>query len=158
MMNDYGESEKILLMKLAKEAAKDSSCVSRQVGVILMLKDHHILITGVNEMVGTTCGEEKSCRCFDPNRIPGKDLDKCYASHAELKAVGYAAKHGYSTKGAYAIVTDLPCNECAKALIEAGVKHVIYDRDYPDSKALWLFDKAGVTYEQYTYKGDFIYA
>lgn len=145
------------LMKIAHGTSLDSTCLSRKVGCLIVTKDPQfehftpLAIAGYNDMpkeFGTTCGEQKICRCFDPNREKGKDLDKCYASHAEVKAIGHAARNGISLKDAILIVTDLPCNECAKLVIESGIKYVAYDRDYPHSKAIWMFEQGGVKCER----------
>lgn len=148
MIKEFDAPSKMNLLKAAHRAAEQSTCVSRKVGAILSFAGSPILLDGYNDMNGTTCSEQQACRCFNPNRVPGKDLDKCFASHAETKAIGNAARRGYKTENAIMFVTDLPCTECAKQIIEAGISHVVYDRDYPDSKAQWLFHLAGVTYEQ----------
>lgn len=141
---DYG------LMQLAHLKATGSSCNSRKVGCVLVLKEpRNTLLVSYNEMpeaIGR-CIDYQQCRCFDPNRESGKDLDKCYATHAEAKAITQAIKLRVSTVGATAVVTDLPCNECAKLLIEAGIDRVIYDRDYPHSKSKWMFEQSGVSIE-----------
>ena len=75
-----------------------------------------------------------------------------YAVHSELKAIlNYG---GGSLKGAKIYVSLFPCNECAKAIIQAGIKEVIYDCDkYEDTASVIaskrMMDSAGVRYYQY---------
>ena len=82
-----------------------------------------------------------------------------YVCHAELNAIlNYS---GGSLDGARVYVTLFPCNECAKAIIQSGMKEVVYMQDkYADDDATIaskrMFDMAGVTYRQFVPKGQVI--
>lgn len=138
------------LMTLAFQIAQSSGCVSRKVGAVISLGPNFV-IAAPNDMpkgLGK-CEDKKLCRCFNPDREPGKDLDKVHAIHAEAAVIAYAAKRGHKVDGTTMFVTDLPCTDCAKLVIEAGIKHVIYERDYPGTRSPEMFEEAGVTLEQY---------
>ena len=77
-----------------------------------------------------------------------------YVCHAELNAILNHASGTGSLRGARIYTTLFPCNECAKALIQSGIKKVIYYEDkYPDSDSVIaskrMFDMVGIVYERY---------
>jgi dCMP deaminase len=133
-------------MELAYEEESKSSCVSRKVGSVLVLNDGEV-ISSFNDLptqTNSTCGEERLCRCFNPNRVSGKDLENCFAIHSEARCISIASEKGLSTKNGIIVTTTLPCMECAKLIINSGIKEVIYDKKFPHEKVFWLFDKAKV--------------
>jgi dCMP deaminase len=148
--------EIIVLMKLAFEEAERSTCQSRKVGCVIVPKKSGVTIVTHNDYpyaLNTTCGEQKECRCFDEQYTPGEGLDRAYALHAEANGIATAAHMGISLKDATLICTDLPCNDCAKLILAAGIKYVYYNREYPKSRALEWFDKAGVICEKIIIEG-----
>ena len=77
-------------------------------------------------------------------------------THSELNAI--LNYRGGSLEGAKLYVSLFPCNECAKAIIQAGIKTIVYECDkYADSPAVKaskrMLDAAGVRYYQYTHTG-----
>lgn len=121
-----------------------STCLRRQVGAIIV-KDKRILATGYN-------GAPKNCsHCLDIGclreelNIPsGERHELCRAAHAEQNAIAQAAEYGISVKGATMYVTHQPCVMCAKIIINAGIKRIVYSGDYPDKLSLKLLNEAGI--------------
>ena len=132
-------------MNIAKAVATRSSCSRRKVGAIIV-KDRRIITTGYN---GTPKGikncNEGGCPRCSSDTPSGTKLDECTCSHGEENAIVQAAYHGISTKGGVLYVTFTPCLNCAKMLINAGIREVVYDEHYSvDQKASELLQEAGV--------------
>lgn len=113
--------------------AKNSYCVRRKVGA-LIVKNRMIISDGYN---GTPAGFENVCE--DENGIT-----KPYVLHAEANAITKVAKSGNSSDGATLYVTDAPCVECAKLIIQAGIKRVVYSKDYRITDGLDLLKRASI--------------
>lgn len=117
--------------------ALNSYCKRRQVGALLV-KDRMIISDGYN---GTPSGFENICE--DENGIT-----KPYVLHAEANAITKVAQSGNSSKGATLYVTASPCLECAKLIIQAGIRRVVYKDEYRLSDGIDLLKKAGVEVEK----------
>ena len=117
--------------------ARNSYCKRMQVGA-LIVKENMIISDGYN---GTPSGFENLCE--DENNIT-----KPYVLHAEANAITKVAKSNNSSNGATLYVTDSPCIECAKLIIQAGIKRVVYSRKYRITDGLDLLNRAGVVVEQ----------
>ncbi|MBQ9989882.1 MAG: dCMP deaminase family protein [Lachnospiraceae bacterium] len=123
-----------------------------QVGACIVSEDNKILSMGYN-------GFPLGCSDEDfPWEREGEMLDAKYAyvTHSELNAI--LNYRGGSLQGAKLYVSLFPCNECAKAIIQSGIRTVIYDDDkYADSPASIasrkMFDAAGVVYRRYKRTG-----
>ena len=113
--------------------AQNSYCKRRQVGALLV-KDRMIISDGYN---GTPAGFENVCE--DEN-----GLTKPYVLHAEAHAITKIACSNNSSKGATMYVTTSPCIECAKLIIQAGIKRVIYSEKYRLEDGLDLLRKANI--------------
>lgn len=130
-------------MEIAKLVATRATCQRRAVGAVLV-RDRRILATGYN---GAPRGLS---HC--PENGPHEDWPNgcmraghCIRSlHAEQNALLQAAAIGIPCEGASIYVTCQPCNTCAKMLINAGVKRVVYEGDYPDEFSLQLFKESGM--------------
>ena len=129
-------------MEITETVAKRSTCLRRQIGA-LIVKDNRILTTGYN---GAPSGLEHclDIGCIrDKEGVPsGQRHELCRAIHGEQNAIIQAAIHGVSTKGATIYVTNQPCVMCAKMIVQAGVKRVVYKGEYPDPLALAIFKEA----------------
>ena len=79
----------------------------------------------------------------------GTQHELCFAVHAEQNAVIQAAKCGININGATLYCTHQPCVICAKIIINAGIKRVVYKDGYPDNFSLTLFEEAGVSVEKF---------
>ena len=117
-------------MGIAHVVSSRGNCSRRRVAAIIV-KDRRIISTGYN---GTPRGV-KNCmdggcpRCAS-TAPSGSSLGDCICSHAEENSLTQAAYHGISTKDATIYVTLSPCLTCAKMIINAGIKEVIYDEEY----------------------------
>lgn len=137
-------------MSLTEQIATWSSCLRRQVGAIIV-RDKRIMATGYNGAPAgiKTCIEKGIC-LRDQNNIPsGTHAEICYSVHAEQNAIIQAAKEGVSLKGCTLYCTHQPCTVCAKMIINAGIKEVIYKEGYPDNFSKELCDEAGVKLIKY---------
>jgi dCMP deaminase len=120
-------------LRMASIWAENSYCQRRQVGAIIV-KDKMIISDGYN---GTPAGFENICE--DSNGIT-----KPYVLHAEANAITKVARSNNSSDGATLYVTASPCLECAKLIIQAGIKRVVYNELYRIVDGLDLLNRAGV--------------
>ena len=120
-------------IRMASVWAENSYCTRRQVGA-LIVKDKMIISDGYN---GTPSGFENICE--DDNGVP-----KPYVLHAEANAITKIARSSNSSNGATMYVTASPCIECAKLIIQAGIKRVVYSEKYRLEDGLELLKRAGV--------------
>lgn len=123
-------------LKMAKIWAENSYCTRRQVGA-LIVKDKMIISDGYN---GTPSGFSNVCE--DEN-----GLTKPCVLHAEANAITKIARSGNNSDGATLYVTDAPCIECAKLIIQAGIRRVVYARQYRLTDGLELLREAGIEVE-----------
>ena len=120
-------------LRMAKIWSEHSYCTRRQVGA-LIVKDKMIISDGFN---GTPSGFENICE--DENSVT-----KPYVLHAEANAITKIARSGNNSDGATLYVTDSPCIECAKLIIQAGIKRVIYGREYRLTDGIDLLRRANI--------------
>ena len=133
-------------LDIAKQVSKRSTCLRRKIGAVIV-KDRFIIATGYNGVpTGIQHCSERGC-VKDIKNIPsGSGADDCFAVHAEANAIIMAAHHGISIKNSILYCTNQPCFNCAKMIINAGIKKVISASDYPDTKTLGLLHQAGIEY------------
>lgn len=127
-------------LDIAFAIATRSTCDRAHVGAVLV-RDRRILCTGYN---GAPAGLP---HCDDVGHLI-IDGHCVRTLHAEQNALIQAALHGVSTAGATAYVTHQPCLTCAKMLINAGVKRVVYAGNYPDPISVNFLSQAGVALER----------
>lgn len=120
-------------LRMAKIWAENSYCQRRQVGA-LIVKDNMIISDGYN---GTPVGFENVCE--DEHGVTHP-----YVLHAEANAITKIARSGNNSNGATLYVTDSPCIECAKLIIQAGIKRVIYGRAYRLTDGIDLLRRANI--------------
>lgn len=137
MTMDYQERKQHLLdiryMRMARIWAENSYCKRRQVGA-LIVKEKMIISDGYN---GTPSGFENVCE--DENNVT-----KPYVLHAEANAITKIARSGNNSDGATLYVTTSPCIECAKLIIQAGIKRVVYGEKYRIEDGIRLLERAGI--------------
>ena len=124
-------------MEMAAVWATNSYCKRRQVGALLV-KDRMIISDGYN---GTPSGFENICE--DENGVT-----KPYVLHAEANAISKIAKSGNSALDATLYVTASPCLECAKLIIQSGIKRVVYRDEYRLTDGIDLLRRAGIEVEK----------
>ena len=129
-------------MEIANVAASRSTCLRRKAGAVLV-RDKRILSTGYNGVPkGLLHCEDTGCPRADyPS---GTHHELCRAVHSEQNAIVQAAIHGVSIEGSTLYCTHQPCTLCAKMLINAGIKRVVYREDYPDGESLKFFRQAEI--------------
>jgi len=129
-------------MEIATVVAKRSTCLRNQVGA-LFVKNKRILSTGYN---GAPAGLDHCdlVGCARENVASGTHHELCRAVHAEQNAIIQAALHGISIEGATLYCTHQPCILCAKMMINARVRKVVYRQSYPDGAALEFLRQARI--------------
>ena len=123
-------------MGITLQVAKRSTCDRARVGAIIV-KDRRILTTGYN---GAPAGLPH-CDEIGHLMIDGHCVRTL---HAEQNAIIQAAQHGVSVAGSAIYVTHQPCLTCAKMIINAGLKWVVYAGAYPDANSVAFLAQAGV--------------
>ena len=119
--------------------SENSYCQRRKVGA-LIVKDKMIISDGYN---GTPSGFENICE--DENGVT-----KPYVLHAEANAITKIARSNNNADGATLYVTDSPCIECSKLIIQAGIKRGVYSREYRLTDGVDLLKRAGIEVERMT--------
>lgn len=133
-------------LQIANMAAAKSTCFSPPKGAVIV-RDNNIISTGFS---GAPKGmidckfDLGYCRRKKMGYKSGEGLNICRAAHAEANAIVLAAKHGQQTEGATIYCTHLPCNDCTKLIINAGIVEVVYIEDYPGSEAIEWFTEVGI--------------
>lgn len=137
-MTDTAISDKQLTLDLrylqmAAVWAQNSYCKRRQVGALLV-KNKMIISDGYN---GTPSGFENICE--DDHYVT-----KPYVLHAEANAITKVAKSSNSSEGATLYVTTSPCLECAKLIIQSGIRRVVFSEKYHTQDGITLLERAGI--------------
>lgn len=136
-------------MEIAQVVSKRSTCLRHKNGAVL-IRDKQIISTGYNGAPSGLphCNEVGCLR--EKNGIPsGERHELCRGAHAEANAIVQAALHGTSTEDSTMYTTHQPCSFCAKLIINAKVKEVVYISPYPDQLSLELLNNSGVKLRQY---------
>ena len=120
-------------IRMASIWAENSYCQRRKVGC-LVVKGNMIISDGYN---GTPSGFENVCE--DENNVT-----KPYVLHAEANAITKIARSGNSSEGATMYVTASPCIECAKLIIQSGIRRVVYSEKYRLEDGINLLKRAGI--------------
>lgn len=123
----------IRYLRMARIWAENSYCERRQVGA-LIVKDKSIISDGYN---GTPVGFENVCE-------DEQGLTKRYVLHAEANAITKVASSTNDCTGSTLYVTDAPCIECSKLIIQCGVRRVVYAREYRLREGIELMMRAGI--------------
>lgn len=119
-------------LRMARIWSENSYCIRRQVGA-LVVKDKMIISDGYN---GTPSGFENICE--------EDGVTKPYVLHAEANAITKIARSGNNSEGATLYVTDSPCIECAKLIIQAGIRRVVFARAYRLTDGIDLLKRANI--------------
>lgn len=131
-------------MDIALLVAKRSTCRRRRVGAITV-RDKRILATGYNGApTGLSHCLDIGCLREELDIPSGERHELCRGLHAEQNVIIQAAFHGVSIKGATLYCTNLPCSICAKMLINAGIRDIIYRDGYADHMTEEMLNAARV--------------
>lgn len=120
-------------LRMAKIWAENSYCKRRQVGA-LIVKNQMIISDGYN---GTPAGFENICEDEENKTKP-------YVLHAEANAITKVAASNNNSTGATIYITASPCIECAKLIIQAGIKRVVFSEKYHTEEGIELLERAGI--------------
>ena len=120
-------------LRMAAVWAENSYCRRRQVGA-LIVKDKMIISDGYN---GTPAGFENVCE--DENNVT-----KPYVLHAEANAITKVARSNNSSENSTLYITDSPCMECSKLIIQSGIRRVVYSNPYRNPEGIELLRRAGI--------------
>ena len=120
-------------LRMARIWAENSYCQRRQVGA-LVVKNKMIISDGYN---GTPSGFDNVCEDDD-------NVTKPYVLHAEANAITKLARSSNNSDGATLYVTDAPCIECAKLIIQAGIKRVVFAKQYRLHDGIDLLERANI--------------
>lgn len=126
-----------MYMTIAEACANESKCPRTHVGCVVVLESG-IIAPGFNGMASG-----------GPNEWAYSETGNPEVVHAELNALGKCLEQGLSAKGASVYVTYSPCLECAKLLVRAGVKRVVYRDAYRITAGIDYLTKYNVEVEQY---------
>ncbi len=132
-VNDKQEILDCRYLRMARIWAENSYCERRKVGAILV-KNQMIISDGFN---GTPSGFENVCEDADGHTKP-------YVLHAEANAITKVARSNNSSDGSTLYITASPCVECAKLIIQAGIKRVVFNEIYRLTDGIDLLARAGV--------------
>ena len=127
-------------MQMAEVISGWASCYQqdRKIGAVIV-KNKRIMTTGYN---GAPAGI-RTCVAS------GTRAEICYAIHAEQNAIIQAARLGVSIDGATLYCTHQPCVICAKMIVNAGIRRVVYKHGYPDEFAVEMLREGGVLLERF---------
>ncbi len=120
-------------LQMARIWAQNSYCQRRQVGA-LVVKDGMIISDGYN---GTPSGFENICE-------DEAGITKPYVLHAEANAITKLARSSNNSDGSTIYITASPCIECAKLIIQSGIKRVVYGEKYRLTDGIELLQRAGI--------------
>ena len=120
-------------IRMALIWAENSYCKRRKVGA-LIFKEKMIISDGYN---GTPAGFENVCEDDNDHTYP-------YVLHAEANAITKVARSNNSSDGATLYVTSSPCIECAKLIIQSGIRRVVFSEYYRINEGIELLKKAGI--------------
>lgn len=136
-------------MSILDTVKERSTCIRRKVGAIIV-KDKRIIATGYN---GAPSGlkhcYEIGCLREKLNIPSGQNHELCRGIHAEQNAIIQAAMYGVSINESTIYVTHNPCVQCAKMIINAGIKRVVFCGEYPDKLSKELLEEAGIKLDKY---------
>lgn len=130
-------------LSITKAVAGRSTCVKRHVGAVIVSSDHHLLATGYNGPPrGAPHRTEETCSRRDVQSGTRPDIVCC--AHAEMNALTQAARHGTAIVGATLYTLLRPCAWCARSIVNAGIKEVVYVNAYADEEAMRVFQESTV--------------
>jgi dCMP deaminase len=120
-------------LRMARIWAENSYCQRRRVGA-LIVKEKMIISDGYN---GTPSGFENVCEDEEGTTKP-------YVLHAEANAITKIACSNNNSKDSTLYVTASPCIECAKLIIQAGIKRIVYSEKYRLTDGIELLQRANI--------------
>jgi dCMP deaminase len=136
-------------MTITAQVAERSTCPRAKVGAVIV-RDKNILATGYNGApAGLPHCTEVGCLIYTSQTPSGEREENCYRTiHAEINAIAQAAKNGAIIRDAAIFITHTPCIHCLKVLINTGIRHVYYEKEYKLHTLQEILAHADITLEQ----------
>ncbi len=140
-------------MSMVYLISRRSTCIRRRVGAVIV-KRNQILATGYNGVPSGIehCCEQGGCLRQKLSVPSGQRHELCRGLHAEQNAIIQAAVHGASIDDGILYCTTMPCIVCAKMLINAGIKKVVYSEGYKDELAIEMMNQANILIQHYPFE------
>lgn len=130
-----------VMLETAKLFGNLSTCEKKKVGAVIA-KDGRILATGYN---GTVSGFDNECETY--SFIENKLITSPFVIHAEQNVLMFCAKNGIPTDGTTMYVTLSPCETCAKLIVQAGIKRVVFLELYKNTDGVLFLQQADINTE-----------
>ncbi len=131
-------------MEITRLVARRSTCLRRHVGAVIV-RDRRILATGYNGAPrGLKHCSETGCLREKMGIPSGRMQELCRGLHAEQNAIIQAALFGVSIENSHIYTVTQPCVVCAKMIINAGIKRIVFDEPYPDQLAEEMIREAEI--------------
>ncbi len=136
-------------LTITRQVAERSTCGRARVGAVIV-RDKNILATGYNGApAGLPHCTEVGCLVYESKTPSGDVEENCYRTiHAEINAIAQAAKNGVSINRAVIYITHTPCIHCLKVLINTGIEHIFFEKEYKPHTLRELLDASAVTLQQ----------
>lgn len=154
MIKKSGNKETKKFLKLAAKIALKSGCLRSKRGAVFFKNGKTIAVAFNTPLPNNDSCYKSGCLRDKLKLGLGKELEKCRAIHAEAKTIAEAANKGLLLKDTTAYLTCMPCINCAKLLITAGIKEVYYLDNYGDITALTLLEKMKIKCQRIKLKND----
>jgi|GEM_PF-649847 len=136
-------------MEICRTMARRTTCPRRAVGAVIA-KENHILTTGYNGAPkGFPHPVDVGCIREELGIPSGEYSDVCPCLHAEQNAIVQAALFGVSVKDGTLYCTTQPCMSCARMVINAGIRKIVFEQAYADPLSIGLLTTAGVELYQW---------
>ena len=132
-------------MQVAFVVAQRSTCIRHKLGAVI-IKDNNLLSTGYNGAANgiVSCDKKGFCLKDKLKQESGKYGDRdCHAVHAEVNAIIRCGWNDLQGSTLFTIMS--PCHDCAKIIINSGIKQVYYAKEYDDKRSFGLFFESDVT-------------
>jgi len=137
-------------LRIAYDVAARATCLRRWIGAVIVVDDV-IVSTGYNgNPRGMPHCDEIGCIRDELDIASGERMEICTGVHAEMNALIFA---GPASRGGTLYSTIVPCNTCAKMIVNAGIKRVVYSEGYPDTMGFEILKHSGVKVDRLVLKG-----
>jgi dCMP deaminase len=128
--------------RIVEDIALRSTCYKRQIGAIVVNRDHEIVATGFNGNVrGAAHCDEIGCIKDKMGLKSGEGHDWCTAVHAEQNALIQAGK---MSRGSILYINAFPCKICARLIVNAGITKAVISGEYTDKDGLRILADSGI--------------
>lgn len=141
-------------MRMAHLVKQRGTCRRRQVGAVIV-REKMVVSTGYNGAPRGVphCTSETGCLTDDEAIASGGRASVCMAAHAEINAIVQAGYNNVSVKDGTLYCTTFPCNFCSKAIVNAGVREIVYDEGYPDDLSRRILGHTDLKLRRYPIDG-----